>query len=158
MSATCLLCTFSQLEKEDVCVLWKKLQCDSCIMLRNMLGGNIRSVRPPSIFLLWTPPPPSSTGHHTKVLNAWIRLITVAHILADFFRLSGFPVFNSAWAKVATLAFVLQKCARTAQLCGEAARTATAKAAISAIFLLLSADSLTLPITTLGLIVTGCFW
>lgn len=85
-----------------------------------------------------TLPPPSSTGHHTKVLNAWIRLIRVPHIQADFYRLSGFPVFNSAWAKGATLACVHQKCARTAQLCGEAARTAAAKTAISAFFLLIA--------------------
>lgn len=47
-----------------------------------------------------------------------------------------------------------QKSVRAAQLCGEAARAATAKTAISA-YLLRSADGYILSITTLGLIVTA---
>lgn len=68
---------------------WQHSLCSS--------SKHFSTLPPPRPHPAFHPHPPSSTGHHTKVLNAWIRLIRVAHIQADFYRLSGFPVF--AWAK-----------------------------------------------------------
>lgn len=163
MSATCLLCTFFPTGKRGC--MWSVEEfamqqlhgyasalCSKTCSVAT-LYAQCSSTKHVSTF------PPGSTGHHAKVLNAWMRFMRAA---------SGSHSGWLVWLLQAVRIFCLYRCegegcnaayfhqesVRTARLCGEAARAATAQTAISA-YLLRSADGCTLAITTLGLIVTA---